>query len=323
MREVTFTAMLRETLEEMMRRDSSIILMGEDIGAYGGSFGVTRGLLDQFGPERVRDTPISEQALTGCAIGAAVAGLKPIIEFMFMDFMTLGADQLINLAAKLHPIYSVPCPLVVRAPYGAGRGYGATHSQSLERLFFGTPGIKIVAPSNARDASALLQSALKDPNPVLFLEHKLLYPLRFQVPDALPPPLPIGFAKVVNEADDITIVAWGGATRAAMGAASLLADKNIGAEVIDLCTVSPFDLETLVGSAKKTGRMLIVEEGPAYGGVGAEIAAAVSNEAFEFLLAPICRIGAPNFPVPAARTLERLFAPDAAAIAEKASQLCR
>lgn len=323
MRNITFTAMLRETLERMMAKDESIILMGEDIGVYGGSFGVTRTLLDRFGPERVRDTPISEQALSGCAIGAAVAGLKPVIEFMFMDFMTLGVDQLVNLAAKLKPIYDTPCPLTIRAPYGAGRGYGATHSQALERLFFGIPGIKIVAPSNASDASALLQSAILDPNPVIFLEHKLLYPISFDVPDELPPPMPLGFAKVLNEAEDITIVAWGGATTTALQAAAKLAEANIGAEVIDLCSVSPFDLDTLAASAKKTGRVIILEEGPLQGGIGAELAARIAEEAFEFLLAPVARIASPSFPVPAARSLERHFMPQSAAVVEKALELCQ
>lgn len=321
MREVTFTSMLRETLEELMNRDDSVILMGEDIGAYGGSFGVTRGLVDRFGTERVRDTPISEQAITGCAIGAAVAGLKPIVEIMFMDFMTLCVDQLVNLAAKLNPIYSQPCPLVVRTPYGAGRGYGATHSQSLERLFFGIPGLKIVAPSSAQDASALLQSALADPNPVLFLEHKILYPLRFSVQEGLPPPLPLGFAKIPNQADDITLVAWGGATRQALAAAAKLAEHNIGAEVVDLCTVSPFDSDTIIDSAKKTGRVLIIEEGPMFGGIGAEISATVSSGAFEFLLAPPARIASPEFPVPAARSLEKLFMPDGDSIVKKALEI--
>jgi pyruvate dehydrogenase E1 component beta subunit len=162
MRSVTFTQILRETLAAELRRDPSVFLMGEDIGVYGGSFGVTRGLIDEFGSERVRDTPISEQALTGVAIGAAVAGQRPVIEIMFMDFITLAVDQLVNMAAKLHPIYGRSCPLVIRTPPGGGRGYGATHSQSLERLFAGVPGLKIAAPSNASDASALLQTAIRE-----------------------------------------------------------------------------------------------------------------------------------------------------------------
>ena len=195
MRTITFTHILRETLAAELRRDPSVFLMGEDIGVYGGAFGVTRGLIEEFGPARIRDTPISEQALTGIAIGAAVAGQRPVIEIMFMDFITLAVDQLVNMAAKLHPIYGQSCPLVIRTPPGGGRGYGATHSQSLERLFACVPGLKIAAPSNATDASGLLQTAIRDNNPVLFLEHKLLYPQRFEVDEACRSRFPSGSLK--------------------------------------------------------------------------------------------------------------------------------
>lgn len=309
MRTITFTQIIRETLASEMRRDPSVFLMGEDIGVYGGAFGVTRGLIAEFGPGRVRDTPISEQALTGVAIGAAVAGQRPVIEIMFMDFITLAVDQLVNMAAKLHPIYGLACPLVVRTPPGGGRGYGATHSQSLERLFAGVPGIKIAAPSNAADAAALLQTAVRDNNPVLFLEHKLLYPLRFEVPDELPPPLPFGFAKVVREGTDVTLVTWSYMTHLAQQAAARLAQEGIEAEIVDLLTLSPLDIDTVVESAKNTGRVIIVEEGPKTGGFAAEIAAQLMERAHDYLEKPVRRLASPDFPVPSAKNLEAACLP--------------
>ncbi|HHU15393.1 MAG: alpha-ketoacid dehydrogenase subunit beta [Kiritimatiellae bacterium] len=309
MRSVTFTQLIRETLAAELRRDPSVFLMGEDIGVYGGSFGVTRGLIDEFGPERIRDTPISEQALTGVAIGAAVAGQRPVIEIMFMDFITLAVDQLVNMAAKLHPIYGRPCPLVIRTPPGGGRGYGATHSQSLERLFAGVPGIKIAAPSNATDASALLQTAIRDNNPVLFLEHKLLYPQRFDVEDDLPTPLPFGFARVAREGEDLTIVAWSHQAFIAERAAAQLAAEGIDAEVIDLRTLCPLDIDTLAESARRTGRVMILEEGPKTGGFAAEIAAQIMEHAHEYLEKPVRRIAGADFPIPSAKNLEAACLP--------------
>jgi pyruvate dehydrogenase E1 component beta subunit len=309
MRSVTFTQLVRETLAAELRRDPSVFLMGEDIGVYGGSFGVTRGLIDEFGPERIRDTPISEQALTGVAIGAAVAGQRPVIEIMFMDFITLAVDQLVNMAAKLHPIYGRPCPLVIRTPPGGGRGYGATHSQSLERLFAGVPGIKIAAPSNATDASALLQTAIRDNNPVLFLEHKLLYPQRFDVEDDPPRPLPFGFARVAREGEDLTIVAWSHQAFIAERAAAQLAAEGIDAEVIDLRTLCPLDIDTLAESARRTGRVMILEEGPKTGGFAAEIAAQIMEHAHEYLEKPVRRIAGADFPIPSAKNLEAACLP--------------
>jgi len=321
MRTVTFTQILRETLAAELRRDPSVFLMGEDIGVYGGSFGVTRGLFEEFGPARVRDTPISEQALTGIAIGAAVAGQRPVIEIMFMDFITLAVDQLVNMAAKLHPIYGRTCPLVIRTPPGGGRGYGATHSQSLERLFAGVPGIKIAAPSNAADASGLLQTAIRDNNPVLFLEHKLLYPQRFDVGDELPKPIPFGRAQTVREGTDVTLVAWSFMTQLARQAAAALADGGIEAEIIDLLTLNPLDIDTVVESAKRTGRVIIVEEGPKTGGFAAEIAAQVFEHASDYLEKPIRRLASPDFPVPSAKNLEAACIPSVPEIVAMAREL--
>jgi pyruvate/2-oxoglutarate/acetoin dehydrogenase E1 component len=321
MRTVTFTVLLRETLAAEMRRDPNVFLIGEDIATYGGAFGVTRGLADEFGTDRVRDTPISEQALVGSAIGAAVGGSRPVVEIMFADFVTLAVDQLANMAAKLRYIFGVACPLVVRLPTGGGRGYGATHSQTPERLFTGVPGLRIAAPSTAGDASALLQTAIRDPNPVLFLEHKMLYPLRWDVADALPAPIPFGRAAVTRAGTDITIIAWSYMAHLALHAAGTLAAEDVSAEVVDLRTLCPLDTETIVASARKTGRVLIVEEGPLTGGFAAEIACRIFEAAYDSLDAPIRRLASTDSPVPAARNLEAAALPDAARIVAAARTL--
>jgi pyruvate/2-oxoglutarate/acetoin dehydrogenase E1 component len=240
---------------------------------------------------------------------------------MFMDFITLAVDQLVNMAAKLYPVYGVRCPLVIRTPPGAGRGYGATHSQSLERLFTGIPGLKIAAPSNALDASGLLQSAVRDNNPVLFLEHKLLYPMRFEVPDELPPPLPFGFAKLAREGTDVTLVAWSHMTHLARQAAARLAQEGIEAEIVDLLTLSPLDIDTVVDSAKNTGRVIVVEEGPQTGGFAAEIAAQVVERAYDYLEKPVRRLAAPDCPVPSAKNLEAAWLPTVSGLVELARSM--
>ncbi len=321
MRAVTFTQMLRETLAAELARDSDVFLMGEDIGIYGGSFGVTRGLIDSFGPLRVRDTPITEAALAGIAVGAAAAGARPVLEIMFMDFITLCVDPLVNFAAKLRGIYGLSCPLTLRTPSGAGRGYGATHSQSLERLFTGIPGLAVAVPATAEDASALLQTAIRSADPTLFIEHKLLYPMKFTVPDALPDPLPFGQARIARPGRDLTLVAWSYMVHPALAAAETLSAEGISAEVIDLRTLAPLDAATLAASAMKTGRVLIVEEGSATGGCSGEIAFRISERAGEYLEKPVRRLAAPDSPIPASRALEAAMIPTAAAIAKAARQL--
>ncbi len=320
---ITFTQAIHDTLAAEMQRDPSIFLMGEDIGAYGGAFGVTRGLLETFGPTRVRDTPISEQALTGIAIGVAVAGQRPVIEFMFMDFITLAVDQLANMAAKLKPIYGLDCPLVIRAPHGGGRGYGATHSQSLERLFTGIPGLLIAAPSTARDASGLLQTAFRLKSPVIFLEHKMLYPLRFDDLPALPSPIPFGVANTVRAGTDVTIIAWSYMTHLALKASNPLAACGIEAEVIDLLTLNPLDIGMIVESVKQTGRVIIVEEGPKTGGFGAELSAQIMEQAHDYLEKPVLRLASPDLPMPSAKNLEAACIPSVETIVLAAQQLLK
>ena len=323
MRTETTTSLIRETLADALRRDPAVFLLGEDIGTYGGAFGVTRGLLDEFGPERVRDTPISEATIVGMAIGAALAGLKPVVEIMFMDFLTLALDQLINQAAKLRYIQGgrQTCPFVLRTPTGGGRGYGATHSQCLESILFSVPGLHIACPATAADASGLLQTAIHGANPVIFCEHKLLYPRRFDVPDELPPALPFGQARIARFGSDLTIIAWSYMVTLAEQAAEQLAAEEIFAEVIDLRTLAPLDMATVLESASRTGRVLIVEEGPRTGGIAGEIGFRLQEQLLGKLMAPIRRITAPDCPVPAARTLEAAMLPSAASIAAAAMDL--
>ncbi len=318
MKQLTTAQILRDTLAAELQRDSSVFIMGEDIAAYGGSFGVTRGLIDEFGPLRIRNTPISEAGFVGAAIGAAAAGARPVVEIMFMDFIALAADQIINMAAKLHYIYGATCPLVIRTPLGAGRGYGATHSQCLERLFFGVPGLKIVAPGNGADFSALLQSSIADPNPVLFLEHKLLYPLRWDIPEVPAVPRPLGEARVSRPGTDISIIAWSYMTVEANRAAALLAEEEIEAEVIDVATLLPLDIKTIITSAVKTKRVLIVEEGPLTGGIAAEISAQIHERLYGQLDFAVTRLAMPDSPIPSARPLELHLMPNAETIAAAA-----
>lgn len=323
MRELSYTDALREVLAAELRRDPKVFLLGEDIAAYGGAFGVTRGLVDEFGPERVMNTPISEGGFTGVAIGAAMMGYRPVVEIMFMDFMGLVSDQLLNMAAKLHYIFGAQakCPLVLRTPGGGGRCYGPTHSQSLEAWFFHVPGIKIAAPATPADAQGLLRSAIRDDNPVLFLEHKLLYGLRGLVADAGEPALPFGQARQVATGNDITIIAWSWMSHEAERAAASLADQGVQADVLDLRTLAPLDWEAVYASVRKTGRVLIVEEANRTGGVAAEIGCRIAEEACDYLQAPVRRLAEPDVPIPASPKLERAMIPDAAAIVTAALDL--
>jgi len=324
MRELTYWQALQEALREAMQRDPSVFLMGEDIGEYGGAFGVTRGLLAEFGPERVRCTPISEATIVGAATGAALTGMRPVVEIMFMDFLTLAMDQLANHAAKFRYMYGsqAQVPLVVRAPAGGGRCYGATHSQSLEAWFLHVPGVKVIAPATPADAKALLTLAIRDNNPVLCVEHKLLYATTGMVPDT-PEPTAIGCAAVRRAGHDVTLVAYSYYVGVALQAADALAAEGIDAEVIDLRSLVPMDTATILGSVRKTGRLVCVEEGTRSGGVGAEIAARVAEEAYEYLDAPIRRIAAADVPIPFSPALEPQALPQQDDIVRAARGLCR
>jgi pyruvate dehydrogenase E1 component beta subunit len=314
MPEQTYLDAIRAGLHEEMDRDPSVYVFGEDV-ALGGPFGVTKGLVEDFGANRVVNTPISEGTVMGLAIGAAMAGLRPVVEIMFIDFITLALDQLANHAAKLRYMSGgqLRIPLTVRVQCGISGAMGAHHSQSLEAWLAHVPGLKVVMPSNAADAKGLLKSAVRDDNPVVFIEHRALYWTRGNVPDG-DHLTPIGEAAVVRPGEQVTLVALANMVGAALGAAGALAGDGISIEVIDPRSISPLDIGTIVQSVKKTGRLVIVHEAVEQGGIGAEIAATVQQHAFYYLDAPILRVAAPFAPVPASPALEKGFLPDPARI---------
>lgn len=309
--EMTYAEAIRDALHEEMARDSRVFLMGEDIGIYGGAFGVTRGLFEEFGEARVRDTPISEAAIAGCAIGAALIGMRPVAEFQFSDFMAIAMDQIVNQGAKLRFMFGgkAEVPVVFRAPLGSGTGAAAQHSQSLEAWFAHVPGLKVVLPSTPADAKGLLISAIRDPNPVIFLEHKVLYKQKGMVPTGNWQ-VPLSKADIKRTGKDLTIIALSIMVSRALSVADRLAQEGIEAEVIDPRTLRPLDEETLVASARKTGRVLIVHEAVLSGGFGGEIAARLAaSEAFYYLDAPIMRLGGAEVPIPYNPMLEKRATP--------------
>jgi pyruvate dehydrogenase E1 component beta subunit len=310
MRKLTFAQALNEALRQEMRRDPTIYVAGEDVGKYGGIFGVTAGLLEEFGEERVRDTPITESAIIGSAVGAAAAGLRPVVEIMFIDFIGVALDQLFNQAAKMKYMFGgkAKLPIVVRTTCGAGMSAAAQHSQSLEAWFMHIPGLKVVAPSTPYDAKGLLISSIRDDNPVLFIEHKMLYGIEGEVPEE-PYTIPLGVADIKREGKDVTVVATMAMVHKALEAAEDLAKEGIEVEVVDPRTLSPLDRETIINSVKKTHRLVIVHEAVKQAGPGAEIAATVAEEAFEYLDAPIKRVAAPFTPVPFSPVLESAYIP--------------
>lgn len=325
MRELTYLEAVREALRLAMQRDERVFLLGEDIGVYGGAFGVTAGLLEEFGPERVRDTPISELTIAGTAIGAALVGLRPVMEYMFMDFCSLGMEQLANQAAKIHFMLGdqISVPIVVRAPAGSGTGAAAQHSQSLEAWFVHVPGIKVVMPSTPYDAKGLLLASIEDPNPVFFVEHKLLYRAKGEVPEGYYT-ISLQKADVKREGRDVTIIATSVMVPRALSAAAKLAEEGIEAEVVDPRTLKPLDEQTLVDSVIKTGRVVIVHEACKTGGIGGEIAARlVESEAFDYLDAPVVRLGGLDAPIPYNRTLEYHSVPQEETIIEAVRQVVR
>lgn len=311
MTEMTFAQAVRAALREEMLADERVFILGEDIGVYGGAFGVTDGMLAEFGEERIRDTPISEAAIAGAAIGAALGGMRPVAEFQFFDFVLLAMDQLINQAAKIRYMFggTVSVPLVVRGPAGSGTGAAAQHSQSLEALFAHIPGLKVVAPSTPADAKGLLTASLRDPNPVIFVEHKLLYRTKGEVPEG-EHVVPLGKADIKRSGRDATVIATQIMVPRALAAAEQLAADGIEIEVVDPRTLAPLDVPTLAESVARTGRCLVVHEAVKNGGIGAEISAAITESpAFEYLEAPIRRLAGQPVPIPYNKNLERCTVP--------------
>ena len=321
---MTMREALRDAMAEEMRRDPDVFVMGEEVAEYQGAYKVTQGLLEEFGAQRVVDTPITEQGFAGLGIGAALAGLKPIVEFMTFNFAMQAMDQLINSAAKTQYMSGgqVKLSIVFRGPNGAASRVAAQHSQDYSSWYSHIPGLKVIAPSTAADAKGLLKAAIRDPNPVMFLENEILYGHSSPVPKLDDYVLPIGRARVVRSGNDVTIVAWSMGMSYALKAADELAKDNISAEVIDLRTLKPMDSDTVIESVKKTGRIVTVEEGWKQSGVGAEIAARVMEQAFDYLDAPVTRVCGKDVPMPYAANLEKLALPSVAEVIEAAKAVC-
>src|ERR1700751_6096624 len=321
---MTMREALRDAMAKEMRRDPDVFVMGEEVAEYQGAYKVTQGLLDEFGARRVIDTPITEHGFTGVGIGAALAGLKPVVEFMTFNFAMQAMDQLINSAAKTQYMSGgqVRVAIVFRGPNGPASRVAAQHSQDYSAWYSHIPGLKVIAPSNAADAKGLLKAAIRDPNPVIFLENEILYGHSSPVPKLDDYVLPIGRARVVRGGSDVTIVAWSMGMTYALKAPGELAKQNISAEVIDLSTLKPMDSDTIVASVKKTGRIVTVEEGWKQSGVGAEIAARVMEEAFDYLDAPVARVCGKDVPMPYAANLEKLALPSVAEVVEAAKSVC-
>jgi pyruvate dehydrogenase E1 component beta subunit len=312
MPELSYREAVRDALATAMRDDDRVFIMGEDIAEMGGSMGVTQGLLDEFGPERVRNTPISEMAIVGAGIGAAMAGMRPIVEVMYEDFLTLSLEQIVNQAAK-HRYMSggqVSVPLTIRTQGGAGWSPGAQHAQQLEAWLVHVPGLKVLYPSTPEDVRGLLWSSIHDENPVVFFEHRLLYPVKGEVPDEIEP-LPIGKARVVRSGTDVTVIAIGPLVHRSLEAAELAAEEGISVEIVDPRTLQPLDEDALVASVKKTNRAVVAHEAVTRMGFGAEVAAVLQYKAFDYLDAPIERVGARFAPLAFAPVMEQYIIPHA------------
>jgi len=317
MPETTYREAIRDSMSEAMRRDEDVFIMGEDIAEMGGSMGVTQGMLDEFGPDRVRNTPISEMAIVGAGIGAAMQGMRPIVEIMYQDFTTLAMEQLVSQAAK-HRYMSggqLSVPLTVRTQGGAGWSPGAQHAQQLEAWFVHVPGLKVVFPSTPADAQGLLWSSIYDENPVMFFEHRTLYPIKGQVPDEIEP-IELGKARVHRQGGDVTVVATGRLVHEALAAADEAEEQGISVEVIDPRTLQPLDEETVVASVNKTTRCVVAHEAVVRMGWGAELAAVVQEKCFDYLDAPVERVGAKFAPIPFAPVMEEFVIPHKADVLE-------
>jgi pyruvate/2-oxoglutarate/acetoin dehydrogenase E1 component len=319
---ITYAQALNDALREEMRRDPRVFLMGEDIGHHGGIFRVTKDLIDEFGAERVRDTPISEAGFVGLGVGAALVGMRPVVELLFMDFALVAADQIVNQAAKLRYMAggTVSVPIVIRTQQGGGRGNGAQHSQSFESWLAQVPGLFLVAPSTPVDAKGLLKSAIRQGNPLIFIEHKLLYNTKGEVPEG-DYTIPIGKAEVKRSGRDITIVSYSRTLLFALEAAETLSQEGIEAEVIDLRTIEPLDMETIIDSVKGTARLLVVHESHANCGLGAEIVTRTYETIPDVLVTPARRLGAKHVPIPVAESLEMAVLPQAGDIVRSVKEM--
>ncbi len=309
MAEITYREALRQALQEKMAGDPRVFILGEDVGAYGGAYSVTKGLQEEFGPERVRETPIAESAIIGTAVGAAMAGMRPIAEIMTINFALLAMDQIVNHAAKFHYMFGgkIKVPMVMRTVSGWGQ-LGATHSQTFENWFASVPGLKVVAPATPRDAKGLLKTSIEDDDPVIFIEHSNLYGVRGEVPDS-DFREPLGRALVVRDGTDVTIVAYSRMMHVSLRAAAQLEEAGISAEVIDLRTLRPLDMQTIYESVRRTHRLVVAEEDWRTGGIGGEVAAATGEACFDDLDAPVRRVAMPDVPMPYAKNLELALVP--------------
>lgn len=314
--EMKYFQALNAALRDAMQADANVVVFGEDVAAAGGSFKVTKGLLEAFGPKRVRDTPISEATITSMAVGAAMSGLKPVLEIMFMDFVTLSMDALVNQAAKARFMFGgrSHVPMVLRTPHGGGLNAGPQHSQCLEAWLAHVPGLKVVCPSTPADAYGLMRAAIDDPDPVIVVEHKALYGVKGQVDTSLR--VPIGKARIAREGTDVTVVTYGATVRASLAAAETLSKEGVSVEVIDLRSVQPWDRETVYASVARTHRAVVVHEAVQSFGPGGEIAASIGEDAFDELDAPVMRVGAPFMPIPFATSLEKAYQVDDKRITE-------
>jgi 2-oxoisovalerate dehydrogenase E1 component beta subunit len=308
-REVTYLEAISQALDEEMSRDERVFLMGEDIGAYGGAFKITEGFLQKYGDRRVLDTPLAESGMVGAAIGAAMMGLRPVVEMQFADFISCAFDQIIEVAAKNHYRWNAPVPMVIRAPFGGGVHGGPFHSECPEGWFFHSPGLKLVAPSTPYDAKGLLKAAIRDPNPVIYFEHKFLYR---RIKAVLPTEdyiVPIGKAEVKRIGSTISVITYGAMVHLALEAATVLEREDIQLEVVDLRTLIPLDKETIYESVRKTSKAIMLHEDNKTGGIGAEIAALLAEDCFDYLDGPVLRVAAPDTPVPFSTPMEEFFLP--------------
>ncbi|NLZ62891.1 MAG: alpha-ketoacid dehydrogenase subunit beta [Lentisphaerae bacterium] len=309
-------------LEEELTRDPDVFILGEDIGIYGGAFGVTKGLYEKFGPQRIRETPISENSFTGMAVGAAMLGLRPVVEIMFMDFLALALDQLLNSAGKIHYMYNgqLKVPMVLRTPGGAKGGYGPSHSQMLSSMLLGIPGLKIVAPSTPRQVKGILKSAIRDDNPVVVIENKRLYPQQGEVPEG-EYLLPLDKAEVLSPGTDMSILTYSAMTPLCLAVKEAVRELGWDPEIVDLVSLQPLDRESIFKSVRKTGRVLIVEEACLTGGIGAEVSALIAEHCLDALEAPVMRLGAADVPIPSSLALEKYVLPQIEDIVKAVQQL--